>query len=43
MHGLNDIIKWQKLNYDFGFHSHEFLTNIRILILSNTKSILPVV
>jgi hypothetical protein len=43
MHGLNDVIKWQKLNYDFGFHPHEFLTNIKILILSHTKSILAVI
>lgn len=42
LHGLNDIIKWQKLNYDFEFHAHEFFTNIRILILSHTKSILAV-
>jgi hypothetical protein len=42
MHALNDIIKWQKLNYDFEFHSQEFLTNIRVLILSNSKSILAV-
>lgn len=38
---LSDIIKWQKLNYDFGFHPQEFNTNIRVLILSNGKSILP--
>ena len=42
VNSLKDIIKWQKINYDFGFHSHEFLTNIRVLILSRTKSILPV-
>ena len=42
VNALNDIIKWQKMNYDFGFHSHEFNTNIRVLVLSQTKSILSV-
>ncbi len=42
MHALNDVIKWQKLNYDFGFHAQEFLTDMRLLIFSTTKSILSV-
>lgn len=40
VNSIKDIIKWQKINYDFGFHQHEFNTNLRILILSETKSIL---
>jgi hypothetical protein len=42
LHALNDIIKWQKLNYDFGFHPFEFQTNIRLLVLSESKSLLNV-
>ena len=42
VNSLKEIIQWQKMSYDFGFHSHEFLTNIRVLVLSQTKSILPV-
>jgi len=38
---IREIIQWQKLNYDFSYHQQEFHTNIRILIMSETKSILP--
>ncbi len=39
---IKDIIQSQKLNYDFNYHHQEFPTNIRVLTLSETKSILPV-
>ena len=39
---IKDIVTYQKLNYDFNYHHQEFPTNIRVLILSQTKSILPV-
>ena len=42
INSIKDIIRWQKINYDFSYHQQEFLTNMRILILSQTKSILPV-
>ena len=42
VNALTDVIRWQKINYDFGFNQHEFLTNVRLLVLSQTKSILPV-
>lgn len=38
---IKDIITWQKVNYDFNYHQQEFPTNIRVLTLSETKSILP--
>jgi len=38
---IKDIIQWQRLSYDFSYHQQEFFTNMRILVLSNTKSILP--
>lgn len=38
---IKDIISMQKLNYDFNYHHQEFPTNIRVLTLSETKSILP--
>lgn len=38
---LKDIIQWQKLNYDFSYHQQEFQSNVRVLVLSQTKSILP--
>ncbi|CAF0825447.1 unnamed protein product [Brachionus calyciflorus] len=40
LNALKEIVNWQKLNYDFGFHQQEFNTNLRLLILSETKSIL---
>lgn len=40
LNSLKEIIKWQKMSYDFGFHQQEFNTNLRMLILSDTKSIL---
>jgi hypothetical protein len=43
LNALSNIIKWQKMGYDFGFHAQDFYTNIRMLIISETKSILPVV
>jgi hypothetical protein len=38
---IKDIIQWQRLSYDFSYHNQEFYTNMRVLVLSNTKSILP--
>lgn len=38
---LRDIITWQKLSYDFSYHQQEFSTNMKVLTLSETKSILP--
>jgi hypothetical protein len=42
VNSIRDIIKWQKINYDFCYHQQEFQTDMKILVLSNTKSILPV-
>jgi hypothetical protein len=36
------MIKWQKVCYDFSYHQQEFNTNIKILTLSEAKSLLPV-
>lgn len=41
INSIKEIIKWQKMNYDFSFHQQEFNTNIRVLVLSETKSLLP--
>jgi len=41
LNALSNIIRWQKMSYDFGFHSQDFHTNIRMLVISETKSILP--
>lgn len=38
---IKDIISSQKVNYDFNYHQQEFPTNLRVLSLSDTKSILP--
>lgn len=40
VNSLKEVIQWQKLNYDFSYHQQEFQTNLRVLILSQTKSIL---
>ncbi len=38
---ISDIIKWQKVGYDFSYHQQEFNTNMKVLTLSESKSILP--
>lgn len=37
---LGNISMWQKIEYDFNFHSVEFLTDIPVLILSERKSMI---
>lgn len=39
---LNQIIRWQRHNYDFKFHSVEIDTDLKVLVLSEGKSILSV-
>ncbi|ESO96921.1 hypothetical protein LOTGIDRAFT_231720 [Lottia gigantea] len=38
---LGNLITWQKVEYDFTFHSQQFQTNVNVLILSEGKSLLP--
>ena len=38
---IKEVIFNQRLNYDFNYHQQEFPTNIRVLSVSDTKSILP--
>lgn len=40
---LNSIIKGQKVTYNFNYYSMEFDCDIPILILSEGKSLLPVI
>lgn len=42
MAALRAMIKYQKLDYDFGFSTVEFSTDLRILVVSEGPSILPV-
>lgn len=39
---LNQIIRWQRLNYNFKFHSVEIDTDLKVLVISEGKSILAV-
>lgn len=39
---LNQIIRWQRHNYDFKFHSVEIDTDLKVLVVSEGKSILTV-
>lgn len=39
---LRELIQWQKLRYDFTFHSLEMETDVTVLVLSQGKSMLPV-
>lgn len=39
---INDIINWQKLEYDFTFHKQEFPTDYPVLVLSEGKSVFQV-
>lgn len=40
---IKGIIETQRLGYDFNYHHQEFETKLRILTLSESKSILPVI
>lgn len=42
MAALRNMIKYQKVDYDFGFNTCEFSTDLRVLIISEGPSILPV-
>ncbi|XP_064382402.1 mini-chromosome maintenance complex-binding protein-like isoform X2 [Halichondria panicea] len=37
---LGNLIQWQKVSYDFQYHTAEFETNVPVLLLSEGKSIL---
>lgn len=39
---LNQIIRWQRHNYNFKFHSVEIDTDLKVLVISEGKSILSV-
>lgn len=39
---LNQIIRWQKLNYDFKIHSVDIDTDLKVLVISEGKSVLTV-
>ena len=39
---LGNLIRWQKVEYDFNFHKQDFPCNVSALILSEGKSMLPV-
>lgn len=38
---LENVISWQKLEYDFSYNKLEFKTNLLVMILSEGKSLLP--
>ena len=38
---LGNVISWQKIDYDFQYHNVEFPCDIPVLIVSQTKSMLP--
>jgi hypothetical protein len=39
---IGELIKWQKVKYDFSFHSLEMETDVQVLVVSEGKSLLPV-
>lgn len=39
---LNQIIRWQRLNYNFKYHSVEIDTDLKVLVISEGKSVLAV-
>ncbi|XP_062508739.1 mini-chromosome maintenance complex-binding protein-like [Corticium candelabrum] len=41
VNALSDLIQWQKVQYDFKYHTAEFPCNIPVLILSEGQSLLP--
>ena len=38
---IGNLINWQKIEYNFGFHQIDFSTDIPCLVLSEGRSILP--
>lgn len=42
LEALGNIIRWQRLTYDFKFHSVQIDTDLKILVISEGKSLLPV-
>ena len=38
---LGTLIQWQKLDYDFKWTAQEFPTDLRLIVVSEGKSILP--
>lgn len=40
MMAMREMIQWQKLDYDFQYHTSEFLMNVNCLICSEGKSCL---
>lgn len=38
---LNELIKWQQVKYDFEYHSMEVNTDMKIVVFSEGKSLLP--
>ncbi|CAD5113055.1 DgyrCDS2251 [Dimorphilus gyrociliatus] len=36
---LNDVVCWQKLEYDFTYHKQEFFTDFPVLVFSEGKSV----
>ena len=39
---LGNVVRWQKLEYDFSFHKQDFNTNLPVLILSEGRSMIQV-
>ncbi|XP_032220134.1 mini-chromosome maintenance complex-binding protein [Nematostella vectensis] len=38
---LGNLMSWQKLAYDFNFYKTEFMVDIKVLVMSEGKSLLP--
>ena len=39
---LGNLIQWQKVTYDFNYHTQDFQTDVAVLVLSEGESFLPV-
>ena len=39
---LADVIKWQRVDYDFQWHPIPVYTNVNVLVFSEGESLLPV-
>ncbi|XP_076461198.1 mini-chromosome maintenance complex-binding protein-like [Babylonia areolata] len=38
---LGNVIQWQKVTYDFQYHTQDFITDLPVLVLSEGESFLP--
>ena len=39
---LGNVVRWQKVEYDFDFHKQDFETDVPVVVMSEGKSMIQV-